>query len=806
MEPLSTLDGENEMLQTVEISPIFRTQTAESRTLSPQILSRPPLEVVTSSSKPVVINYQVSMKSSSVSLRDQEGSLSGETVTQPSSTPPSTATAPPKGQDPDHKIVDIMERLPLSHSLGLWACIVILGGTILTLTVLGFLIFLWAGEGPKGGESATYLWRKIMLSESSSTQTITICSVVIRTIAAAQAVICTSLTAALLLERRRLPLSRAVQVSVARGVNDGPFNFVREVISWRALRETLRLETCLLIIVTAATFGTQFTSTILVSGFNRTTLVQFPEQLHHNVILSVEAAQNVSKINSFSQFPPSYAIFGEVETDQAPDPGPNGVSDTGAKSRSFLPFQEEQRTKLRKYEGPAFSETTQVMCMRPFIEAQVFSDHVMTARSALALPFIEGTISYDKTFKEAGLETWTMCTESNGKTGHTGSLNLCLPQNISCTFPLMEEGDSSDLPSIGLCHLGADVIDNTSDNERENYSIESYWNDSNPLWSANAYPWIYLTLGTNLTSDAWIQDGPRDSNSSIALGSPVAQVSEWYSYQILPNMILNLTLCFAGVATGIYDVSMATTVNPMEPEVKWTPAGSEDGAESGQNFMGTTIPQLSAAERGVMSISAVRDPTGLALEDLNISSHTLWFGPYWFTGMATESTGGSWVMCNFCQFEGWAIPPGIAALFARTIHTTGRAAWAIQTFLTIYTESWYAQILPQFDVASDIRVTSTTDVRVPKSWAALVAVLVMTVVNLVCVWTITVLYAVHSRYSCQGNVWHTISQLMSDHTKPILEQSNQMKDSEVAKRVEKDDYLVFIGRSKGSDKVTVLKA
>lgn len=65
----------------------------------------------------------------------------------------------------------LTQRPPISDSLGLWTCTIIAGGTAITLAVLGFLIFLWSGEGQAGGENATYVWRKIMLSESWPAQT-----------------------------------------------------------------------------------------------------------------------------------------------------------------------------------------------------------------------------------------------------------------------------------------------------------------------------------------------------------------------------------------------------------------------------------------------------------------------------------------------------------------------------------------------------------------------------------------------------------------------------------------------------------
>lgn len=436
----------------------------------------------------------------------------------------------------------ITPRPQISESLGLWSCTIIAVGTAVTLAVLGFLTFLWIGEGPAGGESATYLWRTIMLSESWSTQTITISAVVVRTVAAGQAAVCTSLVAALLLERRRLPLSKVVPVSIMRGINDGPFSLVRESLSWKHLQPICCVEMGLLLLVTVATFGTQFTSTILLSGFNTTTLVQFPQQLHHRVIFSSEAALNASEIGSFSQFPSSYASFGELESFGTPDPGPGGISDTGVKLRSFVPFQEQQRSKLRAYRGPAFSLKTQVMCMRPSMDARVSWNKVITKRGSIRLPSIWGTISYEKTFDEAALKDWALCS-SFGRFDE-GSQTVCLPQNFTCTLPSRPSLMTGPLTVTALCHLPTDVVWNT--NPASQAEGVEMWNDSNPLWSAAANPWVYLTLSTNLTTDT-VDKFSNHANSSIPLVSPISNAGEWQMYQILPTMALNVSLCFAGL-------------------------------------------------------------------------------------------------------------------------------------------------------------------------------------------------------------------------------------------------------------------
>ncbi|KAG6356270.1 hypothetical protein INS49_015657 [Diaporthe citri] len=162
-------------------------------------------------------------------------------------------------------------------------------------------------------------------------------------------------------------------------------------------------------------------------------------------------------------------------------------------------------------------------------------------------------------------------------------------------------------------------------------------------------------------------------------------------------MALNVSLCFAGLATDLYNVTMSTTTDPKEPEVRWDPLYSQDGAEPGQVFMGTTGSHLSAAERGILSISDFRHTDGLKAED----------------------------------------------------------------------------ILPQFDVSADIDVTFSTQLRIPRHWGGLISALVMVILNLICVWAITVF--------------------------------NRVTDEKVEKQLKADDYLVFTGRPKGSENVPVLR-
>lgn len=131
-------------------------------------------------------------------------------------------------------------RLPLSESLGTEGIIVLFGGSFGILGTLGFLVFLWFGckspahadlqssmaicledpsanyeqDGPDPEASkATWVWRQLALHDWMS-QAVTVASIVFQLIIAAQATVCTSMIAALLLERLSVQKSPFALVSV----------------------------------------------------------------------------------------------------------------------------------------------------------------------------------------------------------------------------------------------------------------------------------------------------------------------------------------------------------------------------------------------------------------------------------------------------------------------------------------------------------------------------------------------------------------------------------------------------------------
>ena len=371
-------------------------------------------------------------------------------------------------------------KLSLGQSLGIFSVTIVLGGSLLILLAIGFLIFLWAGRGPvEGGTKAALAWRYIML-HGWATQAVTLTSLLLRVISAAQAGLCTSMVAALLLELRGVPISKVAHLSVTRSVNVGPMEFL--YTSRKIRRVALKLEVLLLFILALTAFGIQFSSTILLSDFGAARLVRDTNRTVMNVAMSSSmTTQKPGSVSTFGSTDTSAILFGEVDSHVDPTPNKLGVSDTGTKRRAFLPFPKEDRIDLQHFSGAAFSSVSRVACIRPSMEARLNFN-------PKGYPLIQGTINYNRSFEDAGQLPIQRCYTAPGDNV------FCLPTTFNCTLPGSYDTMPTPQWTTALCHL------------------EINPSDVRPGWDAHGSPfdftsgsWPHLVFATNMHSSDWQQ-------------------------------------------------------------------------------------------------------------------------------------------------------------------------------------------------------------------------------------------------------------------------------------------------------------
>lgn len=682
-------------------------------------------------------------------------------------------------------------RLPLRQSLGCLSCVTIFGGSALTLVAVGFLVFLWAGGGPvNGGTKAQPAWRAIML-HGWATQSVTLTSLLIRFISGAQAGLCTSMVAALLLERRGIPISKVVQLSVTRSVKAGPLEFLYGITSRRTRKTALKLEVLLLFILALTTVGIQFSSTILISDFGTTHLVRNLNRTIVNVALSLKNADNLGAFLAFGNLDSSTVLFGEVDSqtnNSAPDQ--LGVSDIGTKRRAFLPFQKEDRIGLQYFSGAAFSLVSRATCIRPSMRARlvIISDDWFS---------ISGTINYNQSLDNAGQSPTRQCYTDSG-------VMFCLPVTFNCSLPVSTDPLSYPQWPAAICHLPINPDPNT-------HTLPA-WDQHSSLFDFTSGSWAHLVFATNIPISYWNQ---VEQSGPVTLGEPTSY-GEWVSNEVEPGKFLNTTLCFSGINTTVASVTMTGNINQTEPNLAWNATTSSFDIGPLKTLFDTGYMRKTPSQRGIFTITGdIQDPAPLSAFNVNdtsaknavdASSATLGGGAsaaVWGNTVSGSSVG----MCNHCSIFGGGVSDDIAALFQYIINTTGRSAIAIDTYLAMLSRSWYYSLLPKFDTPGYVDVVFVAEVVLPLRWSGLTAVLVLVGTNTVLMWIISVLYIRRTQLSLAGNYWHAVAQLVSKETVPLLERSGEMMDDDVAKKLdlENGDFIVKIERSAQDGLVTVVR-
>ena len=249
---------------------------------------------------------------------------------------------------------DSNPTLSFKESLGPVGSTSIVGGHIAILAIMGFLAFIWFGHGEAPEAAlATVVWRKIAL-RGWMTRAITLSSLALRVIISAQSTACTSMIAALVLEKRSIRRSQVAYFSVLRGINDGPRRLVKMMLRSKTSAILLQVDFGLLILMVLVTTTLQFSSTLLLSDINNFIIVG---DLDHAQVPSLIAYRQEDfaflKLGGAIQSgSPTFMTFAEAPSDSDALPNIHGFSDTGLLQRGFLPLRgSDRRTSLRHFQG-----------------------------------------------------------------------------------------------------------------------------------------------------------------------------------------------------------------------------------------------------------------------------------------------------------------------------------------------------------------------------------------------------------------------------------------------------------------------
>lgn len=697
--------------------------------------------------------------------------------------------------------------LPLRESLGFSGLIALIGGYLGIIGVLAFLTFLWFGYGsaPEAA-NASRAWRQIALSNWMA-RAITLSSLAIRLLITFQATVCTSMIAALILEKRHARKSCVPWISVMRSINDGPYKLVEVLLSSKSRTIVCHPEFWLATLMVVTTLALQFSSTVLLSDLHSSVIISDHNQTQIPSLISYNKTDFAVQLTGFEYLlkPPTFSTFGEVQSTSDVSPNSDGLSDTGLLQRGFLPFSgSDNRTSVRKYNGNTIIMNSRAACMRPVIDAgyRYTNDSGNFEGSAL----LEGQLQYTSSLQQAQVDSESLC--GSGE---------CEELPFSCDVPSSAYGQWE----AATCQL------NRFGMQPHSLTLQPYWTPADGLWSANSS--TQLVLSTNLRDEDWSN---FLDTQSLTAGK---FYQEWQSYELLPGRFLNLTLCFMGVELERKFVEMNTSSDLHEPVIVGSPTSRTYSTTDVQNLFGVDGLHKSAAERGTLDMIITGDPedgpassrayetiTVGDAENITIAKFTPAIMELVLYAQAITVVGANTTLpfCSFCSIVAeMMLNPKLSVVLNDIIVQSGRAADALLTYLTIIASQVYYDYLEALTEFQEVDIIMTTIVLVPGRCSSngcrgFISVTTLLVVHLLYVAIITSLYIRQVRYSRYANIWYTASQLVSGELKEALEQGNNTSDKVIIKAIRnerKDDPLHLgpidangqIGFSKGHADISV---
>ncbi|KAI0105105.1 hypothetical protein GGR51DRAFT_572141 [Nemania sp. FL0031] len=649
-------------------------------------------------------------------------------------------------------------KRPIYHSFGLVNAIVTIGGIILSLAVLGFLVFLWAGRGKNPeGQLSNNPWRSIMLS-GRLVQLITISALVLRVSLSSQVAICTSCVAALILERRSIPLSQSVPLSVLRSVNSGPHILIDHIFRKRDLARLLYPEVILLLLVALGNIAIQFSSTILLSDLHEHSLVEFPKEIQANLSINKNGPAIVIQ---WMPPPGDTPLFGEISSGYAANPNSLGLSDTGLKQHIMLPF-DKGRTAIRSYEGPAMVMGSRVSCIPPVVSGEIRSTALDAGPQLFG--YMDGRILVEDSMTRAGLAAQRPC-------------------------------NSTQCPSEISFHC---IIPSTVSDE----IATAYYIPSRHAWHPTpGSPWTpeavtVLVLTTNLNSKGWESLG----NSTIKLNQHNIK-EEWVSYDFGNDRVINVTLCSFATSIMVSNVSMETSKELVEPSLGYLLNPSD--TTNIRKLLGADPLVQGWNERGILEVKNITDLNNRYANPLPSLQQT---AEYIEIYLKYYSANQTFAGCDTCDGEFANSAREFSRVFQDIIQCTWRASVAVQTIFTMSAQSLHDQHLKFNTISVPVQVRQTVSATIPIRYSGLIAVTALVLTNIICVLAITILYLSYSRYAMIGNFWHAVSQTVSDLTSDILSHGNQANDLAVSDLLKENDAPVRLVKSLDTGHIKIARA
>ncbi|KAI0453720.1 hypothetical protein F5B21DRAFT_515156 [Xylaria acuta] len=537
--------------------------------------------------------------------------------------------------------------------------------------------------------------------------------------------------------KRKVQKSQVAQFSVMRGINNGPLKLLMLMLPSRQIM--LHFEPLLVFASTLSTVSLQFSTTILLSDIFDGTITgdKLPFRVKHYITSKDEAPVN--------------AIYRE---------------------RSFLSFDKQQnRTTVRHFEGNVVTMNTRVVCVHPEIKGSYKAKilNPLLGSRSVKTGRINGTWHYGKGLRDTHSNSTLLNSEG------------CQSTSFDCSMPA-GVGESSDYQSA-FCSVT--IVDG------------EYWNGTGSI----GHSMVQLVYSNNVPSSEW----PLLVESRKLADAPRTDYGEWSSFELLPGRFLNISLCFSTFNIHLQYLDMTADGQLHEPSENWSLIGIGDSTAV-RTYLGTNPSHPSPDERGILTTKSQRQPE---INSTELGDSGNWANKTLQTWLnfqealyipLTRSTGGidpTWQGCNTCYTSGATMHPDLSMVIGDNLEATGRAAELMQSFITVFSLILYTESYKALEGTIEVHVSFLEIVQLPQQCSetgckGLVSVASLPEFHLICVLLTSVLFIRQVRCSRQGNIWHTVSQLMGDELGDILGKGNNTNDETIAKFLKEEgtDALV----------------
>ncbi|RAK79512.1 uncharacterized protein BO72DRAFT_446326 [Aspergillus fijiensis CBS 313.89] len=616
-----------------------------------------------------------------------------------------------------------------------------LGPPVLLLAVTFLVLFWWESmKAINGGDPEVYWFR--IVDADWATRLITICTTAIRTVVSFQAGLATAMVAGVVLETEGIPLLQGPLYSILRAVKAAPSSLFTATDFRPHLPPFILTLVVAEVLVTAAS---QFLSTIYLSDFTSSTFTQS----NNSTNVSLLDTEYNTASGWWTMRPAASWTFAELSE---PFKEGSNFHDTGHTYRALLPFEgEEQRTKLRRYQGPAPVMDQRVICAAPpLLNMRLDATDQDEIRISGQIPM--QNLSYPLSLGQ----------DSYG------------PANFTCKLPSPLVWTIDTVGQSSMCIA----------TQQRNWTVFS---TEDPLVQPSGYATasvMYLVL--DIVSVASVVRAGLQNVAARVAGNdgPWAIVTHGND-----TRTLRASACLTNVAVQTIVVGLNSSSDNSEPTISWDRATNSYNTEAARRQLGASRTRESLASRGVLSLEP-RSQWGTVLP-LNDSASGDTDLPAFFLAvdvslptLMMSTTNYTYSPGVLLAEDGTGFYSGSAEnthieMFQDTLNTTASPALAVQVVLArIFQMAYYEQLVKMAGtttVSTGFSVSSS----IPSQWTGFIIGTTLIATHVVIVTIITVQFARHTKSTIIGNYWQTVSQVVSNETRPILEQADTMDDAEV---------------------------